>query len=162
MSLLPVATTWYEDDSPRLSLARCFQLNNGDAPGEQERLVKTVNSQGKGGNGSPWTRPSAPGCGDTSKAPASETLDLRWRSFARTAPGSLSTGSLAGRTPTRETAHCTVRPTRGLVAEFRTASFKRSLQGSWVLKRCCGKRVDSSHRFAPMRQDTGQCEGGRS
>ena len=51
-------------------------------------------------------------CGDTSKASASvHLLDLRWRSIARTAPGSLSTGSPAGRTPTMETAQSTVRPT---------------------------------------------------
>ena len=38
-----------------------------NAPGEQARLVKTVNIRVLGGS-SPWTRPSAPGCGDTLKA----------------------------------------------------------------------------------------------
>ena len=38
--------------------------------GEQARLVKTVNIQRQVGS-SPWTRPSAPGCGDTSKASVS-------------------------------------------------------------------------------------------
>ena len=46
------------------------------------------------GGSSPWTRPSAPEC--SSWRPAS---DLGWGSSSKTAPGSLSTGSPAGRTP---------------------------------------------------------------
>ena len=42
----------------------------GSAQGEQARLAKTVKVQVLGGS-SPWIRPSAPGCGDTSKAAAS-------------------------------------------------------------------------------------------
>ena len=51
-------------------------------------------NSGEMGGISPWTRPSAPECGDT--LPAS---DLGWGSSSKTVPGSLSTGSLAGRTP---------------------------------------------------------------
>ena len=47
---------------------------------------------GEMGGCSPWTRPSTPGFGD----PA---LDLGWGSSSKTAPGSLSTGSPAGRIP---------------------------------------------------------------
>ena len=43
----------------------------GSAPRQQARLVKTVNIQVKCGS-SPWTRPSAPGCGDTLKALAGD------------------------------------------------------------------------------------------
>ena len=53
--------------------------------------MKTVNIQVLGGS-SPWTRPSAPECGDTLKASASFGLDQ-----GNLAPGSLSTGSPAGR-----------------------------------------------------------------
>ena len=53
---------------------------------------------GEMGGSSPWTRPSAPGCGDTLKAQTSYG-DLGWGSSSKTAPGSLSTGSPAGRTP---------------------------------------------------------------
>ena len=67
-----MVTTWYGDDSPHLSLPNSQLLSpaaRGRAPGQQARLVKTVNVQV--GGSSPWTRPSAPGCGDTSKALAS-------------------------------------------------------------------------------------------
>ena len=47
---------------------------------------------------SPWTRPSAPECGDTLDALAGDKLDLGWGSSSNTVPGSLSTGSPAGRT----------------------------------------------------------------
>ena len=52
------------------------------------------------GGSSAWTRPSAPECGDTLKALAGRPAsDLgRWSS-SKTAPGSQSTGSPAGRTP---------------------------------------------------------------
>ena len=53
--------------------------------------MKTVNIQVLGGS-SPWTRPSAPECGDTLKALASLGGDQ-----GNLAPGSLSTGSPAGR-----------------------------------------------------------------
>ena len=48
MSRLPVATTWYEDDGLRLSLAGCFQLNNG-MPQVTGKAGENVNIQGKGG-----------------------------------------------------------------------------------------------------------------
>ena len=55
---------------------------------------------GEVGGSSAWTRPSAPECGDTLKALAGRPAsDLGWRSSSKTAPGSLSTGSPAGRTP---------------------------------------------------------------
>ena len=79
---------------------------------EQARLVKTVKVQVVGCN-LPWIRPSAPGCGDTSKAWASEVcLILGGDCPRRTASGSLSTGSPAGRSPSsaKEAAQCTVRP----------------------------------------------------
>ena len=60
--------------------------------------MKTVKNSGEMGGSSPWTRPSAPEChtqGSTGR-PAS---DLGWGSFSKTAPGSLSTGSPAGRAP---------------------------------------------------------------
>ena len=46
----------------------------------------------------PWTRPSAPGCGDTLKASASYG-SIHGGDQGILAPGSLSTGSPAGRTP---------------------------------------------------------------
>ena len=51
------------------------------------------------GGSSPWTRPSAPECGDTLKASASHGSIQEWGSSSKTAPGSLSTGSPASRTP---------------------------------------------------------------
>ena len=86
-----MVATWYGDDSPHLSW-NCAQVTgkageNGQYSGEM-------------GGSSPWTRPSAPGCGDalqgSSGRPAS---DLGWGSPSKTAPGSLSTWSPAGRTP---------------------------------------------------------------
>ena len=50
------------------------------------------------GGSSPWTRPSAPGCGDTLKALASFGL-IQGGDQGNLAPGSLSTGSPAGRAP---------------------------------------------------------------
>ena len=57
--------------------------------------MKTVNIQVLGGS-SPWTRPSAPECGDTLKALASFGL-IQGGDQGNLAPGSLSTGSPAGR-----------------------------------------------------------------
>ena len=59
--------------------------------------MKTVNIQVLGGR-SPWTRPSAPECGDTLQASASFGL-IKGGDQGNLAPGSLSTGSLASRTP---------------------------------------------------------------
>ena len=52
------------DDSPHLSLPNSQPLTAAT------RGVKTVKIQEAGPPRSPWTRPSAPGCGDTSKAQA--------------------------------------------------------------------------------------------
>ena len=51
------------------------------------------------GGSSPWTRPSAPGYGDTLEAPASVQHSIQGGDQGNQAPGSLSTGSPAGRTP---------------------------------------------------------------
>ena len=51
---------------------------------------------GEVGGNSPWTRPSAPECGDTLKAPASFGL-ISGGDQGNLAPGSLSTGSPASR-----------------------------------------------------------------
>ena len=51
------------------------------------------------GGSSPWTRPSAPGYGDTLEAPASVQHSMQGGDQGNPAPGSLSTGSPAGRTP---------------------------------------------------------------
>ena len=57
--------------------------------------MKTAKIQVLGGS-SPWTRPSAPECGDTLKALAN--FGLTWGGEqGNLAPGSLSTGSPAGR-----------------------------------------------------------------
>ena len=57
-------------------------------------------SAGKGGS-SPWTRPSAPGCGHTSKAVVGGFRWIQGGDQENLAPGSLSlsTGSPGGRTP---------------------------------------------------------------
>ena len=57
--------------------------------------MKTVNIQVLGGS-TPWTRPSAPECGDTLMALASFGL-IQGGDKGDLAPGSLSTGSPAGR-----------------------------------------------------------------
>ena len=60
--------------------------------------MKTVNIKRRGG-GSPWTRPSAPECSDTLKALAGDQRPIQGGDQGDLAPGSLSTGSPAGRTP---------------------------------------------------------------
>ena len=54
---------WYRDDGPHLSWT-CAQVT-GKAGGNGQH-------SGEMGASSRWTRPSAPGCGDTLQAPASE------------------------------------------------------------------------------------------
>ena len=84
-----MVATWYGDDSPRLSWnARRYTVKageNGQYSGEMD-------------GSSPWTPPVAPGCGDTPKAFASSCL-ISGGDQDNLAPGSLSTGSPAGRTP---------------------------------------------------------------
>ena len=60
-----MVVTWYEDDSLHSSLFRCSQLNEGSAPGCRQGCEK---GQQTGVQGSP----SAPRCGGTSKASASD------------------------------------------------------------------------------------------
>ena len=55
-------------------------------------------NSGDGAARSPWTRPSAPGCGDASKALASSCL-IQGGDQGNLALGSPSTESPAGRTP---------------------------------------------------------------
>ena len=86
-----MAATWYGDDSLHLSW-KCAQVT-GKA-GENGQYSDEM------GGSSPWTRPSAPECGDTLKALAGDQRPIlggdRPRRRLR---GSLSTGSPAGRTP---------------------------------------------------------------
>ena len=99
-----VATTWYGDDSLHLSLRRCFQLNQGVRQGNRQGCENGQHTP-EWATCSPWTRPWAVWCGDTSKALSSVSLDQK------VALKSLSTGTLDGRTLTKETAQCSVRPT---------------------------------------------------
>ena len=61
--------------------------------------MKTVKIYGYRAPCSFWTRPSAPGCGDTLKALAGASVRSGVEIVSKTAPGSLSAGSPAGRTP---------------------------------------------------------------
>ena len=54
---------------------------------------------GEVGGSSAWTRPSASEWRHTQGSSGRPASDLGWRSSSKTAPGSLSTGSPAGRTP---------------------------------------------------------------
>ena len=66
----------------------------------QARLVKNGQNSGEMDGSSPWTRPSAPECGDTLQALAGDQRPtLGWGSSSKTVWRSLSTGSPAGRTP---------------------------------------------------------------
>ena len=50
----------------------------GSAPRYQAKLAKTVNIRVEwAAVSSPWTRPSAPGCGDTLKAPADDQRPIQ-------------------------------------------------------------------------------------
>ena len=97
-----MVATWYEDDSLHLYLPNsqpCFGGSEGCARGTGKAGENGQHS-GEMGGSSPWTRPSAPGCGDTLKAPSDQRLILCGDgSSSKTAPGSLSTGSPAGRAP---------------------------------------------------------------
>ena len=87
-----MAATWY-GETDRLQLSwKCAQVTG--------KAGENGQNSGEVGGSSAWTRPSAPECGDTLKAPAGRPAsDLGWGSSSKTAPGSLSTGSPAGRTP---------------------------------------------------------------
>ena len=58
-----MAATWYGDDSPHLSW-KCAQVTG--------KAGENGQNSGEMGGSSPWTRPSAPGCGDTLKALAGD------------------------------------------------------------------------------------------
>ena len=85
-----MVASWCGDDSPRLSR---------DAPRVTGNAGGNGQFSGEMSGSSPWTRPSTPEYGDTLDALAGDKLDLGWGSSSKTAPGSLSTGSPAGRTP---------------------------------------------------------------
>ena len=63
-----MAATWYGDDSPHLSW-KCAQVT--DKAGENGQ------NSGETGGSSPWTRPSAPECGDTLKTPAGDQRPIQ-------------------------------------------------------------------------------------
>ena len=89
-----MVTTWYGDDSPHL--CRVSVAVKGCA-----RVTGKAGENGQNsaaGGSSPWTRLSADGCGDTLKASASY-CSIWSGEQGNLAPGSLSTGSLASRTP---------------------------------------------------------------
>ena len=98
-----VTATWYEDDSPHQSW-KCAQVTgkageNGQYSGEM-------------GGSSPWTRPSAPGCGDTLKAPGGDQRLIRGGDRPRRRlRGRYRLGHRPVVLLRTETAQCTVRPT---------------------------------------------------
>ena len=85
-----MCATWYGEDSPHLPW-KCAQVTGKAGENGQH--------SGEMGGSSPWTRPSAPECGDTQGSSGRPASDLGWGSSSKTALGSLSTGSPAGRTP---------------------------------------------------------------
>ena len=58
-----MAATWYGDDSPHLSW-KCAQVTG--------KAGENGQNSGEMGGSSPWTRPSAPECGDSPKALAGD------------------------------------------------------------------------------------------
>ena len=86
-------------DRPHLSLPNsqsCFG-DSEECAQATGKVVETGQNKGEMGGSSPWTRPSAPECGDTLKALASFGSILGGDQ-GNLAPGSLSTGSPTGRT----------------------------------------------------------------
>ena len=76
-----------------------FLTHPGSAPRRTGKAGENGQHSGEVGGSSAWTRPSAPECGDTLKSSSGRPAsDLGWGSSSKTAPGSLSTGSPAGRT----------------------------------------------------------------
>ena len=68
-----VAATWYGDDSPRLSLPKPAAVGGSKGCARVTgKAGENGQHSGEMGGGSPWTRPSAPGCGDTLKALAGD------------------------------------------------------------------------------------------
>ena len=111
-----VAATWYGDDSPHPRSAPRVTGNAGE----------NCQHAGEMGGSSPWTRPSAPECGDTLNSLAGDQRPT-WDGDRprRRLPG----GHRLGHRPVvllhTETAQCTVRPTKGQV-------------------RCCGPQLERS------------------
>ena len=68
-------------------------------PGEQARLVKTVNIQVRWAAAQPGQDRWLPSVATHSSSSGRPASDLGWRSSSKTAPESLSTGSPGGRTP---------------------------------------------------------------
>ena len=91
-----VAATWYGDDSLHLSW-KCAQVTG--------KAGENGQNSGEMGGSSPWTRPSAPECGDTLKALAGGDRPRR-RLRGRYRLGHRPVVLLR-----TETARCTVRPT---------------------------------------------------
>ena len=99
------------------------------------------------GGSSPRTKPSAPDCGDTLKAPATS---VRSRVGIVLEDGSGVAIDLGHRPVVllrTETARCTVRPTSGQERCCATLS-ERCRPWSWTLKRCCGKWMGPLWRAA--------------
>ena len=98
-----VVATWYGDDSP------------GSAPRKLTgKAGENGQHSGEMGGSSPWTRPSAPGCGDTLKAAASDP-HLIWGGDRprRRLQGRHRLGHRPVVLLRTETARCTVRPMSG-------------------------------------------------
>ena len=111
------------------------------APRGTGKAGENGQTSGEVGGSSAWTRPSAPECGDTLKAPAGRPAsDLEWRSSSKTAPGSLSTGSPAGRTPPHGDGSMYSQANVRVESVLRPPP-ERCRPWSWTLKRCCGKRM---------------------
>ena len=95
--------TWYGDDCPHLSW-KCAQVTG--------KAGENCQHSGEKGGSSPWTRPSAPWCGDTLEAPASDQRSILGEDRPeRRLRGRYRLGHLPVVLLRTETAQCTVRPT---------------------------------------------------
>ena len=93
-----MVATWYGDDSPHLSCPTASRVSVAVRGRARVTGKAGENGQNSGevGGSSAWTRPSAPGCGDTSKASA--CFGSIWGgNQGILAPGSPSTASSDGR-----------------------------------------------------------------
>ena len=116
---------------------------------------------GEMGDSSLWTRPSATRVWrhtqGSSGRPAS---DLGWGSSSKTAPGSLSTGSPAGRTPPHRDgsmySHANVRAGKCAAAPYPSVAVRDR-----GLRRCCGKRMGPQKRAVPRPAMRGGWKGVR-
>ena len=108
-----VAASWYGDDSPHLPCQSqpCFGGSKGCASVTGKAGENGQNS-GEMGGSSPWTRPSAPGCGDTLKALAGHQRPIQGGDRRRRRlRGRYRLGHQPVELFGTETAQCTVRPT---------------------------------------------------